>query len=93
MRRLLIALDLHRRTVLDCLAILMILGGAVAIGLALSLLYPVSKHEIPGTDVIAAASTSVAVGGILLGIGGSRDDHEMQKIFNAKKRAPKASAN
>jgi hypothetical protein len=84
MRRLLIDLDLHRRTILDCLAMLLILGGAVAIGLALWLLYPVSKHAIPGTDVIAAASTSVAAGGILLGIGGNRDDHETQ----ARKRAP-----
>lgn len=89
MRRLLICLDQHRRTVLDCLATLMILGGAVLIGVALSFLYPASRHPIPGTDVIAAASTSIAVGGILLGIGGNRDDHETR----AKKRILKGSSN
>jgi hypothetical protein len=87
MRRLLICLDQHRRTVLDCLAILMILGGAVVIGVALWLLYPASEHRIPGTDVIAAASTSIAVGGILLGIGGNRDDHMAQKVARLKRRA------
>src|SRR5690349_2777329 len=62
MRRLLICLDQHQRTVLDCLVTLMILGGAVLIGVALSLLYPASKHPIPETDLIATASTSIAVG-------------------------------
>ena len=75
MRRLLICLDQHRRTFLDCLAVLMILGGVIAVVVALWRLYPASEHRIPGTDVIAVGSTAVAVGGILLGIGGSRDDH------------------
>jgi hypothetical protein len=65
----------------------MILGGAALIGVALSLLYPASKHPIPGTDVIAAASTSIAVGGILLGIGGNRDDHETQRGKRASQGA------
>ena len=89
MRWLLICLDQHRRTILDCLATLMILGGAVLIGVALSFLYPASKHPIPGTDVIAAASTSIAVGGILLGIGGNRDDHKEE----AERRSLKGSSN
>ena len=79
-RNLLISLDRHRRTVLDCLAILMIIGGVVALGLALGLLYPTDEHpRLPGTDVIAVGSTAAAVGGILLGIGGNRDDHEVNK--------------
>lgn len=85
--RPLIFLDQHRRTILDLLATLMILSGAAGIVLALALLYPPNKSSIPGSDVIAAASTLVAVGGILLGIGGNRDDHKKEAKDRADKKA------
>jgi len=75
MRRALILIDHHRRTILDVLAFALIFAGLASIVLALVFLYPVSSQRVPGTDVIAAASIAVAVGGVLLGIGGSRDDH------------------
>ena len=76
MRRALILIDHHRRTILDVLAIVLLVGGLVSIILALVYLYPIeAKPRVPGQDVIAAASIAVAVGGVLLGIGGSRDDH------------------
>lgn len=94
-RRLLISLDLHRRTVLDCLAILMIIGGVVSLGMALGLLYPTDEHtRLPGTDVIAAGSTAAAVGGILPCLGSEAIAMIMPSIrrpVTKKKRPGEAS--
>jgi hypothetical protein len=77
MRNVLILIDHHRRTILDCLALFFLFGGLAAIVLALLFLYPVDgSQRVPGQDVIAASSIAVAVGGVLLGIGGTRDDHQ-----------------
>jgi len=76
MRRALILIDHHRRTILDLLAIVFLVGGLGSIVYALVYLYPAeSSPRVPGQDVITASSIAVAVGGVLLGIGGSRDDH------------------
>lgn len=74
-RRWLQYLDKHRRTVLDLLGVLLLLSGLTTMVLAVIYLYPADGHRLPGTDVLAAGSTAIAAGGILLGIGGPRDDH------------------
>ena len=74
-RKWLRRLDTHRRTVLDLLGVLLLGGGIATMLLAVAFLYPADGHRFPGADVLSAASTSIAVGGILLGIGGPRDDH------------------
>ena len=75
-RKWLQCLDKHRRTVLDLLGVLLLLGGIATIVLAVIFLYPAADGQrFPGADVLAAGSTAIAAGGILLGIGGPRDDH------------------
>ena len=81
MKRVLILLDQHRRTILDCLAVTFLTAGVLAIAYAVWFLYPDDtsvKPRIPGADVIAASSIAVGVGGVILGLGGNRDDHEQR---------------